>query len=142
MTENQIAKIIVDVAYNIHVKLGPGLLESTYETLMCYEFGKRGLRYTQQQVLPLIYEGVVIEEALRTDIIVEDKVIIEIKSVEQLAKVHYKQLLTYLRVADKKLGLLVNFGDKLIKDGIKRIANGLEDENDEVLADTTSRLKS
>ena len=142
MTENQIAKIIVDVAYNIHVKLGPGLLESTYETLMCYEFGKRGLRYTQQQVLPLIYEGVVIEEALRTDIIVEDKVIIEIKSVEQLAKVHYRQLLTYLRVADKKLGLLVNFGDKLIKDGIKRIANGLEDENDEVLADTTSRLKS
>lgn len=142
MTENQIAKIIVDVAYNIHVKLGPGLLESTYETLMCYEFGKRGLRYTQQQVLPLIYEGVIIEEALRTDIIVEDKVIIEIKSVEQLAKVHYKQLLTYLRVADKKLGLLVNFGDKLIKDGIKRIANGLEDENDEVLADTTSRLKS
>ena len=134
MTENQIAKIIVDVAYNIHVKLGPGLLESTYETLMCYEFGKRGLRYTQQQVLPLIYEGVIIEEALRTDIIVEDKVIIEIKSVEQLAKVHYKQLLTYLRVADKKLGLL--------KDGIKRIANGLEDENDEVLADTTSRLKS
>ena len=142
MTENQIAKIIVDVAYNIHVKLGPGLLESTYETLMCYEFGKRGLRYTQQQVLPLIYEGVIIEEALRTDIIVEDKVIIEIKSVEQLAKVHYRQLLTYLRVADKKLGLLVNFGDKLIKDGIKRIANGLEDENDEVLADTTSRLKS
>lgn len=142
MTENQIAKIIVDVAYNIHVKLGPGLLESTYETLMCYEFGKRGLRYTQQQVLPLIYEGVIIEEALRTDIIVENKVIIEIKSVEQLAKVHYKQLLTYLRVADKKLGLLVNFGDKLIKDGIKRIANGLEDENDEVLADTTSRLKS
>lgn len=142
MTENQIAKIIVDVAYNIHVKLGPGLLESTYETLMCYEFGKRGLRYTQQQVLPLIYEGVIIEEALRTDIIVEDKVIIEIKSVEQLAKVHYKQLLTYLRVADKKLGLLINFGDKLIKDGIKRIANGLEDENDEVLADTTSRLKS
>ena len=142
MTENQIAKIIVDVAYNIHVKLGPGLLESTYETLMCYELGKRGLRYTQQQVLPLIYEGVIIEEALRTDIIVEDKVIIEIKSVEQLAKVHYKQLLTYLRVADKKLGLLVNFGDKLIKDGIKRIANGLEDENDEVLADTTSRLKS
>lgn len=142
MTENQIAKIIVDVAYNIHVKLGPGLLESTYETLMCYEFGKRGLRYTQQQVLPLIYEGVIIEEALRTDIIVENKVIIEIKSVEQLAKVHYKQLLTYLRVADKKLGLLINFGDKLIKDGIKRIANGLEDENDEVLADTTSRLKS
>ena len=142
MTENQIAKIIVDVAYNIHVKLGPGLLESTYETLMCYELGKRGLRYTQQQVLPLIYEGVIIEEALRTDIIVENKVIIEIKSVEQLAKVHYKQLLTYLRVADKKLGLLINFGDKLIKDGIKRIANGLEDENDEVLADTTSRLKS
>lgn len=87
MTENQIAKIIVDVAYNIHVKLGPGLLESTYETLN-------------------------------------------------------KQLLTYLRVADKKLGLLINFGDKLIKDGIKGIANGLEDENDEVLADTTSRLKS
>ncbi|MEK7834211.1 MAG: GxxExxY protein [Acidobacteriota bacterium] len=141
MTENQIAKIIVDVAYKIHVKLGPGLLESTYEVLMCYEFGKRGLRYTQQQVLPLIYDGVVIEEALRTDIIVEDKVIIEIKSVEQLAKVHYKQLLTYLRVADKKLGLLINFGDKLIKDGIKRIANGLEDEDVEVHTNMASLLK-
>ncbi len=142
MTENQLAKIIVDAAYKIHVKLGPGLLESAYETLICYELETRGLRFSRQQVLPLIYVGVVIEEALRADVIVEDKVIIEIKSVEQLAKVHYKQLLTYLRIADKKLGLLINFGDKLIKDGIKRIANGLEDKDDQVQAGTTSRLKS
>lgn len=139
MTENQIAKIVVDVAYKLHVALGPGLLESVYETLMCHEFNKRGLRFTRQQLLPLIYDGIVIEEAFRADLIVEDKVIIEIKSVEQLAKVHYKQLLTYLRVADKKLGLLINFGDRLIKDGIKRIANGLED--DETHMEPASQLR-
>lgn len=132
MTENQIAKIVVDVAYHLHVTFGPGLLESVYETLMCYEFEKKGIRFSRQQMLPLIYNGIVIEEAFRADIIVEDKVIIEIKSVEQLGKVHYKQLLTYLGVADKKLGLLINFGDKLIKEGIKRIANGLEDEDSKI----------
>ena len=142
MTENQIAKIVVDVAYKLHVKFGPGLLESVYEVLMCYEFEKRGLRFSRQQMLPLVYDGVLIEEAFRADVIVEDKVIIEIKSVEQLAKVHYKQLLTYLRVADKKLGLLINFGDRLIKDGIKRIANGLEDENDTAQVEPASLLRS
>ncbi|HMV47201.1 MAG TPA: GxxExxY protein [Blastocatellia bacterium] len=142
MTENQIAKIVVDVAYNLHVTFGPGLLESVYETLMCYELERRGLRVSRQQILPLIYNEIVIEEAFRADIIVEDKVIIEIKSVEQLAKVHYKQVLTYLKVADKKLGLLINFGDRLIKDGIKRIANGLEDEDCKVPMDLPSLLKS
>jgi GxxExxY protein len=128
LTENQIAKVVVDVAYRIHVALEPGLLESVYEALMCHELNKRELRVTRQQMLPLIYDGVIIEEAFRADLIVEDKVIIEIKSVEQLAKVHYKQVLTYLKIADKKLGLLINFGEKLIKEGIKRVANGLEDD--------------
>lgn len=139
MTENQVAKIVVDVAYHIHVALGPGLLESVYETLMYYELNKRGLWVVRQQMLPLIYDGVIIEEAFRADLIVEDKVIIEIKSVEQLAKVHYKQVLTYLKVTDKKLGLLINFGEKLIKEGIKRVANGLEDDEN-TQTDPTPRI--
>jgi GxxExxY protein len=125
MTENEIAKQIVDAAYKIHVKFGPGLLESAYEALLAYELGKRGLRVVCQQPIPLIYEDVHLEVGYRADMIVEDKVIVEIKSVEKTAPVHYKQLLTYLRVADKRLGLLINFGMPRIKDGIKRVVNNL-----------------
>ncbi len=125
MTENEIAKIIVDKAYKIHVKLGPGLLESVYETILVYELQNAGLKAQRQQPISFEYEGIEFWEGLRADVLLEDKVIVELKSVEQLAKVHFKQLLTYLRLADKKLGLLINFGAALIKDGIFRVVNRL-----------------
>ena len=126
MTENDIAKEIVDAAYKVHTMLGPGLLESVYEAVLAYELEKRSLRVVRQMALPVVYETVRLEEGFRADLVVEDKVILELKSVEILAPVHKKQLLTYLRISDKKLGLLINFGAPLIKDGIVRIANGME----------------
>lgn len=125
MTENEIATIVVDSAYKIHTTLGPGLLESVYQAALEYELKNRGLSVTAEQALPVTYEGVHLEIGFRADLVVEDKLIIEIKSVENIQPVHAKQLLTYLRVADKRLGLLINFGVSLIKDGIKRIVNGL-----------------
>ena len=129
MTENAIAKEIVDAAFRIHTKLGPGLLESVYDTVLAYELGRRGLRTVRQQPIPVAYEEVRIDTGFRADLVVEDKVIVEIKSVELLAPVHKKQLLTYLRLADKRLGLLINFNVPLIKEGITRIVNGLEDDD-------------
>ena len=129
MTENAIAKEIVDAAFRIHTTLGPGLLESVYDAVLAYELGRRGLRVVRQQPIPVIYENVRIDTGFRADLIVEDKVIVEIKSVELVAPVHKKQLLTYLRLADKRLGLLINFQVALIKDGITRIVNGLEDDS-------------
>jgi GxxExxY protein len=126
MSENEIAKEIVDAAYRIHVSLGPGLFESAYETVLKYELEKRGLKVVRQVGLPVVYESIKLEEGYRADLIVEDKVIVELKSVEVLAPVHKKQLLTYLRLADKRLGLLINFGEALIKDGIVRVVNRLE----------------
>ena len=128
MTENAIAREIVDAAFRIHTTLGPGLLESVYDTVLAYELGRRGLRTVRQQPIPVVYEEVRIDTGFRADLVVEDKVIVEIKSVEVLAPVHKKQLLTYLRLADKRLGLLINFQVALIKDGITRIVNGLEDD--------------
>jgi GxxExxY protein len=128
MTENAIAKEIVDAAFRIHTTLGPGLLESVYDTVLAYELGRRGLRTVRQQPIPVVYEEVRIDTGFRADLVVEDKVIVEIKSVESLAPVHKKQLLTYLRLADKRLGLLINFHVVLIQDGITRIVNGLEDD--------------
>lgn len=125
MTENEIAKIVVDAAYHIHVKLGPGLLESVYESVLAYELKKRGLRVVRQQPIPVVYDELQFDEGFRADLIVNDLVIIELKSVEKIHPVHKKQLLTYLRLADRRLGLLINFGEALIKDGISRIANNL-----------------
>ena len=127
MNENQIAKEVVDAAVKIHTKLGLGLLESVYEAVLARELERRGLRVERQVPIPIEYEGLKFDEGFRADIIVEGKVILELKSVEQLAKVHYKQLSTYLKLADKRLGLLLNFGVDLMKEGIKRIANGMED---------------
>ena len=130
MTENEIAKIIVNTAYNIHVKLGPGLLESVYEEIMCFEFESKGLFVERQKAIPVFWKGLKMDIGYRADLIVEHKVIIEIKSVEKIASVHPKQLLTYLKVADKRLGFLINFNEKLIKNGITRIVNNLpEDSN-------------
>ena len=125
MTENQIAKIVVNTAYNIHVKLGPGLLESVYEEIMYYELVKQGLKVTRQTGIPVFWDKLKMNIGFRADLIVENKVIIELKSVEIIAPVHPKQLLTYLKITDLKLGLLINFGDKLIKNGITRIVNNL-----------------
>ena len=128
MTENEIATQVVDAAYQIHKRLGPGLLESVYEVVLAHELRKRGLKTVRQVAVPIIYDSLEFEEGFRADVIVEDKVIVELKSVESVAKVHKKQLLTYLRLADKRLGLLVNFGEELIRDGISRVVNGLRAE--------------
>lgn len=125
MTENEIAKIIVDICFKIHKTLGPGLLESVYEEVLCYELMKNNLSFTRQQGLPVVYEQVQLDIGFRADIIVENKVILELKSVEKLAPVHPKQLLTYLKLTGHKLGLLINFNEALMKDGIKRIVNNL-----------------
>jgi GxxExxY protein len=127
MSEDIVARQIVDAAYRVHTTLGPGLLESVYEAALAYELEKRGLRITRQQAISAAYEGIQIHTAFYADIVVEDQVIVEIKAVETLAPVHKKQLLTYLKLADKRLGLLINFNVFLIKDGITRIANGLHE---------------
>lgn len=127
MHENAVAKEVVDAAFRIHTVLGPGLLESVYDAVLAYELGRRGLRTVRQQPIPVIYEHVRIDTGFRADMIVEDKVIVEVKSVEILAPVHKKQ--PYLRLADKRLGLLINFQVALIKDGITRVVNGLEDDS-------------
>jgi len=124
MTENELSKIIVDCCFKIHTKLGPGLLESVYEEILTYELNKSGLRIKRQQGLPVVYDELKMDLGFRADIIVEDKVI-ELKSIEAIAPVHLKQLLTYLKITGIKLGLLINFNEALIKDGIKRVVNNL-----------------
>ena len=127
MSENAVAQQIVDAAYRVHTTLGPGLLESVYETALAYELEKRGLRITRQQGIPVVYDAVRIHTGFHADLVVEDQVIVEIKALETVAPVHKKQLLTYLKLADKRLGLLINFNVALIKDGITRIVNGLKE---------------
>ncbi len=125
MTENELSKIIINTCYNIHVQLGPGLLESVYEEILYYELLEQGLKVERQKAIPVIWKDRKMEIGFRADLVVENKVIIELKSVEIIAPVHPKQLLTYLRITGLKLGLLINFNEKLIKDGIKRIVNNL-----------------
>jgi len=129
MHENDVARDVVDAAYKIHSRLGPGIYEEVYETLLEYELTKRGHAIERQKVIPIEYEGIFFERGFRADMIVDDLVILELKSVERLGKSSFKQLLTYLRLEEKRLGLLMNFGEEFIKDGIHRIVNGLtEDE--------------
>ncbi len=127
MHENEVAKIVVDVAYHIHTKLGPGLLESVYETVMMHELQKRGLHVEKHVGIPLEWDGIKLDLGFRADLIVEHCVIIELKSIEAVAPVHRKILITYLRLADRRLGLLINFGVELIKNGISRLVNKLEE---------------
>ena len=127
MKENQLAMVIVDAAYLIHTKLGPGLFESVYEAVLSHELEKRGLAVERQKSIPIQYNNFIFDEGFRADIVVENSVIIELKSVETIAPVHKKQLLTYLRLTNLKLGLLINFGAALIKRGIFRVVNGLDD---------------
>ena len=128
MTENEIARLVVDVAYKLHTRLGPGLLETVYEVILAHELRKVGLEVARQVPVQIAWEGVRFDEGFKADIMVNNLVILELKSVETLHPVHAKQLLTYLRVTGLKLGLLINFGERLIKNGIKRVANGLPEE--------------
>ncbi len=125
LTENEISRVIVDSAFKIHTTLGPGLLESVYEVVLEHELKLRGLDVIVQQPIPVFYESVQLELGFRADLIVNRKVVIEVKSVENIAPVHAKQLRTYLRLMDLKLGLLINFNVNLIKDGITRVVNNL-----------------
>ncbi len=125
MTENEISRIIVDAAFKIHTTFGPGLLESIYEVVLAFELEKRGCEVIRQQAIPVIYESVQLEVGFRADLIVNNKVIIEVKSIETISPVHLKQLRTYLRLTNLHLGLLINFNVELIKDGIKRVVNQL-----------------
>lgn len=123
MEENHITGILIDIFIRAHSQLGPSLLESVYEEIICHELRKREINYSRQQAIGVIYDEIKMELGFRADIIVENKVIVEIKSVEQLAPVHHKQLLTYLKLTDKKVGLLVNFNVNRVKEGIVRIVN-------------------
>lgn len=125
MTENELATIIVDCALKVHKALGPGLLETIYQAALAYELNKRGLKIDIERGIPAYYGEVRLELGFRADIVVENKVIIEVKSVEALAPIHGKILLSYLRLADMRLGLLINFNVELVKDGIRRVVNNL-----------------
>ncbi len=125
MTENEISKIVVDAAVKLHQDLGPGLLESVYEVTLAHALTRRGLSCGRQIPIPIAYDGVHFNEGFRADLVINDLVILELKSVENIAQVHRKQLQTYLRLADKKLGLLLNFGATLMRDGIVRAVNHL-----------------
>ena len=130
MTENQIAKIVVDVAYRLHKHFGPGLHESVYEVCLMYELKKLGLKVERQVAVKLQYDSIVFEEAFRADLIVEGKVILEIKGIEQIHPIHKKQLLTYLRLTEMRLGLVINFDAEFIRDGIARVVNGLPEDQE------------
>lgn len=124
MNENEISRIVVDCALNIHKELGPGLLESVYELLLAHELESCGLKIARQVPVKISYKGICFDEGFRIDMLVEDKVILELKSVESTSKAHKKQVLTYLKLTGLKLGLLLNFGEALMKDGITRLING------------------
>ncbi len=125
LTENDLSKTVLDQCFKIHKTLGPGLLESVYEEILCFELIKLGYNIKRQPSIAVVYESIKLDMGFRADIIVEDKLIIELKSIEAIAPVHSKILLTYLRLTNIKLGLLINFNVELLKDGIKRIVNNL-----------------
>jgi GxxExxY protein len=123
MTENEITSIILDRSIAIHKALGPGLLESVYETCLFHELSKASLKVQRQKAMPLVYDGIHMESGYRIDLMVEEKVIVEVKSVEGLNDLHPAQTLTYLRLSDCKVGLLINFNVSLLKNGFRRIVN-------------------
>ena|ERR1039457_6181594 len=124
MTENEIGNIVVDCAIRLHIELGPGLLESVYEVLLAHMLREKGLSVDRQVSIPIEFHGLKFEEGFRADIVIDNKVILEIKSVESINKAHKKQVLTYLKLTGHKLGYLLNFGDELMKDGVYRVVNG------------------
>ncbi len=128
MTENEVGKIIVDSAIAVHRELGPGLLETVYEVVLAYELRQRGLSVEHQIPISVHYKGMAFDVAFRADLIVEKMVIVELKSVEQVSQAHKKQVQTYMRLTGCKLGFLLNFGEALMKRGITRAVNGLQDD--------------
>lgn len=128
MTENQISNIVIGKAIYIHRKLGPGLLESAYEKILAHELQREGFEVESQVLLPVEWDGLSIDKAYRIDLLIERKVIIELKCVEQVSKVHFSQLLTYLKLSGFKLGLIINFKTDLLKKGVHRVVNGLKDD--------------
>ena len=127
-TENELSKIILDAAFKVHTKTGPGILETVYEVTLAHELRKLGLNVQRQVPIPIRYDELVFDEGFRADLLVEDIVIVELKSVEKLIRVHSKQVLTQLRLSGRRLGLLLNFGEAHLKEGIERIVNGLPEE--------------
>jgi GxxExxY protein len=127
MKHNEVSGAIIETAIMIHRKLGPGLLESVYRKVLGYELRRRGLHVVEEHPIPVVWENQRIDLGFRADIIVEDMVVVEVKSVETVARVHKKQLLTYLRIMDRRLGLLINFNVELLKDGLSRVVNELQD---------------
>jgi GxxExxY protein len=123
MTENEISKVVVDLCYRIHKQYGSGLFESVYEEVFCYEWVKTGIPFKRQHGVPLVHEKMKLEVGFRADVIIDGKVLLEFKSVDALATIHFKQVTTYLKLTGLRLGLLVNFNVPLIKDGIHRIVN-------------------
>jgi GxxExxY protein len=125
--ENLIAETVVNCALKIHRQLGPGLLESVYETLLAHELAKRGLIVERQKPVPIVYDGIEFPDPFRVDLLVAGTVLVELKSVEQLQPVHHRQTLTYMKLAKLRLGLLINFSAPLLKDGLHRLVNGLDE---------------
>ncbi len=125
MTENEVGTVVVESAIAVHRQLGPGLLETVYEVALAYELKERGLRVERQRSIPIEYKGIKFNEGFRADLIVEDRLILELKSVEKVTAAHKKQVQTYLRLLGYKLGYLLNFGEALMKNGITRLVNGL-----------------
>jgi len=125
MNENELSNLIIGAALSIHRDIGPGLLESVYEECFDFELRERDLKFERQKHIPLIYKNIKLEGAFRADFIIEDKIIVELKAVESIANTHKSQLLTYLKLTDLKLGLLINFNNSLLKDGIHRVVNKL-----------------
>jgi GxxExxY protein len=124
-THNIVTGNILDASFQIHSRLGPGLFESVYEPILFHELVKRGLKVDRQRAIPIYYDGMVFDEGFRADLVINDSVLVELKSVEKISRVHKKQVLTYLRLANYRVGLLINFGEDLIKNGIHRIVNSL-----------------
>jgi len=127
VNENEIGTVVVDCSIKLHKELGPGLLENVYETLLAYELESRGLKVERQVSIPLNYKGIDFKESFRADLLIEDKVVLEMKSIEHVSNAHKKQLLTYMKLMDCKLGYLLNFGEALMVDGITRTLNGFID---------------
>jgi GxxExxY protein len=127
MTENEIASLVMELSFQIHRQLGPGLLESVYEVILARKLADAGLQVERQMPVKIEFEGIFFNEGFKADVVIEGKVILELKSVERLQPVHAKQLMTYLRLSNMRLGLLINFGEAYLKDGFRRVVNGLED---------------
>ena len=125
MCENELSKLALNICFDIHKQYGPGLFESVYEEVFCHEWEKTGILFSRQKGIPLVHESRRMNVGFRADVILDDKLLLEIKSVETLAEIHFRQVVTYLKLSGIKLGLLINFNEVMLKNGIRRIANGI-----------------